>query len=59
MEQETDLAENSGGVGLAGVLIGALLVLAVGVGALFLTGNLGQKQTPSVQINLPKVTPTK
>lgn len=52
------MADNSGGVGLAGVLIGALLVLAVGVGALFLTGNLGQ-QTPSVQINLPKVTPSK
>jgi hypothetical protein len=52
------MADNSGGMGLAGVLIGALLVLAVGVGALFLTGNLGQKQAPSVQINLPKA-PTK
>ena len=54
------MADNSGGMGLAGVLIGALLVVVIGGGLLFMTGVIGGKQnTPSVSITLPKVAPTK
>jgi uncharacterized protein YxeA len=41
-----------------GVLVGALIVIVVGGGILFATGNLGQK-SPSVKIELPKVTTNK
>jgi hypothetical protein len=34
---------SSGGVGVLGVLVGALIVIVVGGGILFATGNLGQK----------------
>ena len=47
------MADNSGGIGLMGVLIGALLVLVIGVGALYATGNLGNKSS-TVKIELPK-----
>lgn len=53
------MADNSGGVGLAGVLIGALLVLVVGGGLLLMTGVIGKQNSPSVSIQLPKVTPSK
>ena len=45
---------SSGGVGVLGVLVGALIVIVVGGGILFATGNLGQK-TSTVKIELPKV----
>jgi hypothetical protein len=48
------MADNNGGMGIAGVLIGALLVLVVGGGILFATGNLGNN-TSTVKIELPKV----
>jgi hypothetical protein len=48
------MADNGGGIGIAGVLIGALLVLVVGGGILFATGNLGNN-TSTVKIELPKV----
>ena len=36
------MAENgSGGVGVLGVLVGAMLVVMVGIGVLFATGHLG------------------
>jgi hypothetical protein len=49
---------SSGGVGVLGVLVGALIVIVVGGGILFATGNLGQKSS-SVKIELPKVTTNK
>ena len=45
---------NSGGVGVLGVLVGALIVIVVGGGILFATGNLGQKSS-TVKVELPKV----
>jgi len=53
------MADNSGGMGLAGVLIGALLVLVVGGGLLLFTGVIGGKQDSTVSITLPKIAPTK
>lgn len=47
------MADNSGGIGLMGVLVGALIVLVIGGGALYATGNLGNK-TSTVKIELPK-----
>jgi hypothetical protein len=49
---------NSGGVGVLGVLIGALIVIVVGGGLLFATGNLGQKSS-TVKVELPKISTTK
>jgi hypothetical protein len=48
----------SGGVGVLGVLIGALIVIVVGGGLLFATGNLGQKSS-TVKVELPKIGTTK
>jgi hypothetical protein len=45
----------SGGIGVLGVLVGALIVVLVGAGVLFATGNLGSK-TSTVKLELPKVT---
>ena len=36
---------SSGGVGVLGVLVGALIVIVVGGGLLLATGNLGQKSS--------------
>ena len=44
----------SGGVGVLGVLVGALIVIIVGGGLLFATGNLGGK-TSTVKVELPKI----
>jgi len=49
---------SSGGVGVLGVLVGALIVIVVGGGLLFATGNLGQKSS-TVKVELPKVTTNK
>jgi hypothetical protein len=53
-EKEMAMAKDSGGIGLAGVLLGAVLVLVVGGGLLFATGNLGNSG-PTLKIELPKV----
>jgi hypothetical protein len=45
---------SSGGVGVLGVLVGALIVIVVGGGILFATGNLGQKSS-TVKVELPKI----
>jgi hypothetical protein len=45
----------NGGIGVLGVLVGALIVAVVGAGVLFATGNLGSK-TSTVKLELPKVT---
>jgi hypothetical protein len=53
------MADSSGGgVGVLGVLIGALIVIVVGGGLLFATGNLGQKSS-TVKVELPKIGTTK
>ncbi len=46
---------SSGGIGVLGVLVGAVIVVAVGVGVLFATGNLGSN-TSTIKVELPKVT---
>ena len=46
---------NSGGVGVLGVLVGALIVIIVGGGILFATGTLGSKSS-TAKLELPKVT---
>ena len=52
------MADNNAGIGLTGVLLGALIVAIVGGGLLFATGNLGQS-TSTVKIELPKISGTK
>jgi hypothetical protein len=47
-----------GGVGVLGVLVAALIVIVVGGGILFATGNLGQKSS-TVKVELPKITTNK
>jgi hypothetical protein len=47
------MADNSGGIGLMGVIVGALLVVVIGGATLYATGNLGQK-TSTIKIELPK-----
>jgi hypothetical protein len=50
------MADNgSGGVGVLGVLVGALIVVVVGAGILFATGNLGGTNTATLKIETPKV----
>jgi hypothetical protein len=49
---------SGGGVGVLGVLVGALIVIVVGGGILFATGNLGQKSS-TVKVELPKPTTNK
>jgi len=52
------MADNSGGIGIMGVLLGALIVIVVGGGLLFATGNLGSKSS-TVKVELPKPTTTR
>jgi hypothetical protein len=47
--------DNSGGIGVMGVLVGALIVVVVGGGILFATGTIGSKSS-TVTLELPKVT---
>jgi hypothetical protein len=54
------MAEGSGGGnGVLGVLVGALIVIAVGGGILYATGNLGGGGAKTVKIELPKISTTK
>jgi len=46
---------NSGGVGVLGVLVGALIVIILGGGLLFATGTFGSKSS-TVKLELPKIT---
>jgi hypothetical protein len=54
---ESDMADNAGGgIGILGVLIGALIVIVVGGGVLFATGNIGGgSQTSTIKLEVPKV----
>ena len=47
------MADNSGSIGVLGVLVGAILVIVVGGAVLYATGTIGNKN--SVTIQLPKV----
>jgi hypothetical protein len=49
------MAENSSGIGVLGVVVGALIVGVVGTGLLFATGTIGSN-TSTVKLELPKVT---
>jgi hypothetical protein len=49
------MAENSGGIGVMGVVVGALIVIVVGAGILYATGTIGSKST-KVKLELPKIT---
>ncbi len=55
------MAEGSGGGnGVLGVLVGALIVIAVGGGILYATGNLGGGgSSKTVKIELPKISTSK
>ena len=45
------MADNgSGGIGVLGVLVGALIVVIVGAGLLFATGQIGGKDTAVLKI---------
>ncbi len=47
---------SSGGIGVLGVLIGALIVIVVGGGLLFATGNIGGGgNTTTLKVEMPKV----
>ena len=48
----------SGGVGVLGVLVGALIVAVVGGGLLLATGTIGSKSS-TVKVELPKIGTTK
>ncbi|MBS0246534.1 MAG: hypothetical protein JSR61_07920 [Proteobacteria bacterium] len=49
------MAEGSSGNGVLGVLVGALIVVMVGAGVLYATGNLGNGGSKTVKVELPKV----
>jgi hypothetical protein len=57
--RETIMADNGGGggVGILGVLVGALIVVLVGGGIMFATGMIGSKSnTTTLKVEMPKVT---
>lgn len=49
------MADSSGGIGIMGVLVGALIAIIVGGGILYATGTIGPKST-TVKLELPKIT---
>ena len=49
------MADNSGGIGVMGVLVGGRIVGVVGTGLLFATGTIGSNSS-TVTLELPKVT---
>jgi hypothetical protein len=50
------MADSSGGIGVLGVLVGALIVVVVGGGILFATGTIGGSKPSTVTLELPKIT---
>jgi hypothetical protein len=53
--KEHTMADSSGGIGVMGVLVGAIIVIVVGTGLLLATGTIGSNSS-TVKIELPKVT---
>jgi hypothetical protein len=49
------MADDNAGIGVMGVLVGALIVAVVGGGILFATGTIGSKSS-KVTLELPKIT---
>jgi len=49
---------SSGGIGVLGVLVGALIVIVVGGGLLFATGHLGNSGHSTLKVELPKISTT-
>ena len=49
------MADNGGGIGVMGVLVGAIIVIVVGAGLLYATGTIGPNAS-TLKIELPKVT---
>ncbi|HEX3708962.1 MAG TPA: hypothetical protein VHV56_03650 [Pseudolabrys sp.] len=49
------MAEGSNGVGVLGVLVGALIVVVVGGGLLYATGTIGHHHTAGIKIELPHI----
>lgn len=49
------MPDGSGGIGVMGVLVGALIVVLVGGGLLFATGTIGGSKSSTVTLELPKV----
>jgi len=52
--KEKNLVDNSGGVGVLGVLVGALLVLVLGGGFLIATGKFPGSSGNTLKIEVPK-----
>jgi hypothetical protein len=51
------MADNSGAVGMMGILIGVMIVVVLGGALLFANGHLGNQST--VKVELPKVSGTR
>lgn len=49
------MGDDSTGIGVMGVLVGALIIGVVGTGLLFATGTIGPNKS-TVKLELPKVT---
>jgi hypothetical protein len=49
------MADNSGAMGGMGVIVGALVVIVIGLAVLFATGNLGSKSS-TVKVEVPGAT---
>jgi hypothetical protein len=49
------MADNSGGTGMVGVLVGALLIVVIGGALLMMTGVIGNQNASKVSIELPKI----
>jgi hypothetical protein len=45
--------DNSGGIGVLGVLVGALIVIVVGGGLLYATGVVGSPKATTVNVSVP------
>ncbi len=45
----------SGGIGVLGVLVGALIVIVVGGAVLYATGTIGGHDTATLKIEVPKI----
>jgi hypothetical protein len=50
------MADNNGGTGVLGVLVGALIVILVAGGLLYATGMIGSNtKTTEVKVEMPKI----